>query len=75
MVDSFRATTKQGEKYVKIIEESEYLNDMKYDWSYTLKYWMEENYPDNYYYENVSNTSQIIDNAEVNSEHDHRRIS
>lgn len=67
MMDSFRATTKQGEKFVKIIEESEYLNDMKYDWNYTLKYWMAENYPDNHCHENVGSAGQIIDGAEVSS--------
>jgi hypothetical protein len=38
---SFRAVTKQKEKYVKIVEETEYMHDMKYEWNYTLKYWVD----------------------------------
>lgn len=41
--DSFRALTKQEgeEQYVRIVEETEYLYDMEYDWDYALKSWME----------------------------------
>lgn len=41
IADSFRAVTKEGEQYMKIVEESEYLHDMNYEWHYTLSYWVE----------------------------------
>lgn len=41
IMDSFRAVTKQKEKYIRIVEETEYMHDMKYEWDYTLKYWVD----------------------------------
>lgn len=61
--DSFRAATRQEENYVKIVEETEYLHDMKYDWDYTLRYWVETHH-NNKYHKN----DDVIDSSSIFSE-------
>jgi len=34
------AATKANLRYIVLVDESEYLEDLKYNWSYTLKTWM-----------------------------------
>ena len=34
------ASTKTNIQYTELVDESEYLEDLKYNWSYTLKAWM-----------------------------------
>ena len=34
------AATKTNIRYIVLVDESEYLEDLKYNWSYTLKTWM-----------------------------------
>jgi uncharacterized protein YecE (DUF72 family) len=34
----FRAATKLGETYTKIVDETPFFKDMKYDWNYTLRW-------------------------------------
>jgi hypothetical protein len=35
------AATKNTEEYTDLIEESDYLEDLKYDWDYTLRHWID----------------------------------
>jgi hypothetical protein len=39
----FRAVTNPDETYEKIVDESPYLEDMHYDWNYTLGWWINGN--------------------------------
>jgi|SRR5690606_9527042 len=37
----FHAMTRPGEAYVKVVDETPFFEDMKYDWDYTLRSWIE----------------------------------
>ena len=39
--DTPLAATKNTEEYTDLVEESDYLEDLQYDWNYTLRHWID----------------------------------
>jgi hypothetical protein len=53
---NFLASTKDTtEEYTKLVEESDYLEDVQYNWNYTLRHWI-----DNHLHNNSSDSTDIF---------------
>lgn len=62
IINSFRAATRHREKYDRIVDETEYMHDMKYEWDYTLKYWV-----DTHHVGTVNTKTGVLENSHSNS--------